>query len=229
MRRFSFFKLRPAHLNWRYVLGELAIVVTGILIAFGVNNWGQARQERAREQQYLLGLVSDLQRDSTELSTMLGRLQQKNELARQVIGHFYRELPGRDTIPWVIFRDLSQGSHFVPYQTTYQMLLNSGDLALISDFSLRNEIVEHYTRYTELEDGDQRSNNYTVSYSVPYFMHKAEFSRLPQQADTLLADPILQNIVYGWFGIYRIQTASYQRAFDRCVGLLQRVQGKLSP
>ena len=47
-------------INWRYALGELAIVVVGILIAVSVNAWWGSRQDAAPEQAYLQQLASDL-------------------------------------------------------------------------------------------------------------------------------------------------------------------------
>ena len=34
--------------NWKYALGELLIIVLGVLIALGVDNWKEERKERER-------------------------------------------------------------------------------------------------------------------------------------------------------------------------------------
>ena len=46
-----------------YAIGELLLVVVGILIALQVNNWNEQRIEQRQIRQYAIGLVADLRRD----------------------------------------------------------------------------------------------------------------------------------------------------------------------
>jgi len=41
-------------------LGEIALIVIGILIAIQVDSWNQNRQERQQEQQYIQSLLEDV-------------------------------------------------------------------------------------------------------------------------------------------------------------------------
>ena len=54
---------RKLNLNWRYAIGEFAIVVLGVLAAFWVENWNSDRQDRAREADYVAALIADLRSD----------------------------------------------------------------------------------------------------------------------------------------------------------------------
>ena len=51
----------------RYAIGEILLVVIGILIALQINNWNENRKERLIEIKYLKNLKHDLQNDSTDL------------------------------------------------------------------------------------------------------------------------------------------------------------------
>ena len=46
-----------------YALGEIVLVVIGILIALNINNWNEAKRDRIIEQSYLLNLREDLEAD----------------------------------------------------------------------------------------------------------------------------------------------------------------------
>ena len=50
-----------------YAIGEIALVVIGILIAIQINNWNQERQNGLLEKDYLFHIYDDLQRDLREI------------------------------------------------------------------------------------------------------------------------------------------------------------------
>ncbi len=47
----------------RYAVGEIVLVVIGILIALQINNWNEARIEQNQVRLYAQALASDLARD----------------------------------------------------------------------------------------------------------------------------------------------------------------------
>ena len=53
-----------------YAIGEIALVVIGILIALQINNWNQNRQQKARVNVYLQNLKSDLQKDMEAMNNI---------------------------------------------------------------------------------------------------------------------------------------------------------------
>ena len=44
-----------------YAIGEIALVVIGILIALQINNWNEERQDKIDEKQYLQRIIYDLE------------------------------------------------------------------------------------------------------------------------------------------------------------------------
>ena len=51
----------------KYALGEVALVVVGILIALQINDWYQEQPDRKSELEYLVSMKRDLTEDSREL------------------------------------------------------------------------------------------------------------------------------------------------------------------
>ena len=43
----------------KYAIGEIVLVVIGILIALQVNNWNEERKNRGREENILIGLQKE--------------------------------------------------------------------------------------------------------------------------------------------------------------------------
>jgi hypothetical protein len=63
-----------------YAIGEIALVVIGILIALQINNWNEARKARINERTVLKNLVQDLRADSLSFSDNLEYLTKINTL-----------------------------------------------------------------------------------------------------------------------------------------------------
>jgi len=219
MRIFPLMKI-----NWKYAIGELLIVTTGILIAFGLNNWAQSRKEARQEKQYLESLESDLRADLEVLQSNLAFIQKNQQKAREFIGHFHRELPGRDSVPFRIFSELLGMPAFIPHDATYQTLKSSGDLKLIQSFEFKNQLTDHYSRYNEIYMENQRNMAFLRDHVSNFFMNESSFETMRQEADQLLQQPRLRNIVYAWFGIYKIQKDILERAIARTEGLLDMLQ-----
>ena len=52
----------------RYAIGEIVLVVIGILIALQINNWNEAQKELKKEQQILINLKEEFQQNIAELA-----------------------------------------------------------------------------------------------------------------------------------------------------------------
>ncbi|MBX2927757.1 MAG: hypothetical protein KF852_07985 [Saprospiraceae bacterium] len=202
--------------TFKYVLSELLIVIAGILIAFTLNNWAQSRSDKKQEQIYFQSLKSDIEADLVTLKKGKDFLTQRIKIAQGIMAHFRTTLPGRDTIPMTIFRELRGAPPFVSHDITYQMLINSGDFQLISNFDTRNKIVEHYASYQVLYDENKRSDAFIREHVSPFFMNVADFEDMERDAEKLLQDHRLRNIVYAWFGIFQIQSRVHEQAIARC-------------
>lgn len=56
---------------FKYAIGEIVLVVLGILIALQINNWNIERTDKIRETKYLKNIKLDLQKDLTSLTYQL--------------------------------------------------------------------------------------------------------------------------------------------------------------
>jgi len=74
-----------------YAIGEIVLVVLGILIALQINDANDARKERAKEIRYLENIKSDLETNIQEMDRYLAVRTGCIEAARRIIDHFEGE------------------------------------------------------------------------------------------------------------------------------------------
>jgi len=91
-------KMRDEQLNRRkikrylaYAFGEIILIVIGILIALQISNANEERQERARERQYMISLLSDLNSDIASVDHVVDgnrrQLDSLDLLLTQIVAH----------------------------------------------------------------------------------------------------------------------------------------------
>ncbi|MBK7873742.1 MAG: hypothetical protein IPJ74_25325 [Saprospiraceae bacterium] len=68
-----------------YAIGEILLVVIGILIALQVNTWNQHRINRINEKYYLNQMMSDLAADSLSLYGLKKRMEKADTLINALV------------------------------------------------------------------------------------------------------------------------------------------------
>ncbi len=60
---------------FKYAIGEIVLVVVGILIALSINNWNELNKLEDKKQVYLDQLLIDIVKDTTSINRTIDRLQ----------------------------------------------------------------------------------------------------------------------------------------------------------
>lgn len=216
----------PNNSSFQGLIRELLIVVFGILIAFSLNNFAQNLKDRKTSQNYIDGLVIDLEQDLELMHNIRDSLAILQKKAMSFIPHTYNpNIPGREEVVLQAFSQLTQAPTFTSNQTTFETLLNSGDLKYIKDFELRSQIVGFYKQYERLEEENYRARVFIQETVIPYYMNHIDFTKIyQQQTEAYWEDPRFRNIIYSYAGIYRIPLEKYDVAIERCQALIEALE-----
>jgi hypothetical protein len=151
-----------------YAIGEIALVVIGILIALQINNWNEWRNDRLKETQILLSLKEDFQANVIELEETIESLNQNIEWERSKLSYSGMNESAltpeiKDTIRWTGFvrSDLIDG--------TLTSVLNSEKLELISDESLKRLLTAYPSFLTKYKKQEVLIENYVLNEQRPIF------------------------------------------------------------
>ncbi len=72
----------------RYALGEILLVVIGILIALQINNWNEERQTIIKEKNYLSSIYKDLKTDLRNIENNIEKLSNQYAIGFKVLNAF---------------------------------------------------------------------------------------------------------------------------------------------
>ncbi len=153
---------------WLDKLVDLLVVILGISIAFGINNWADGRKDARKKQRYLIVLSQDLRVDSIALADHQQGLEGLREVVDVLQALTYRrKLSSADTIAKAITK-LGTVGFFTPEDYTYRALQQTGDFSLLSADSLQLAVAKLYDTYEKLQTQEDLYKTIQLDYVIPY-------------------------------------------------------------
>ena len=155
---------------FKYAIGEIILVVIGILIALQINNWNQQRIQNIEEQLALKNLKQDFEYNHRTLDSVLSETKINIESQFILLNHTGKKSKNitRDKFNISLNR-LADINEFYPRNGYLNDLINSGNLGIIKNQILRNKLsswnpVFNYikSREIELEKGRDRVTNMII-------------------------------------------------------------------
>lgn len=145
-----------------YAMGEVALVVIGILIALQVNNWNEDRKLARLEISYYENLLEDLESDSLEYVFKKENADYNNSKILNILDFIGNDYEMEDismrTINWrgVDYEDIAAlvmslaQAGFVQFpqinDNTITDLRSTGNIKLLSNEQLKDQILLYYNR-----------------------------------------------------------------------------------
>ena len=130
-----------------YAVGEILLVVIGILIALQINNLNEEKKQRNLATSYLENLKIDLESDLITLDTASTDLDKFEKEGYYSLYILEGEIVKIDTIKFL--KSLVWNNHFHLYQpsrSTYEDLVGSGNIKLINNNNLKVALSKYYTQ-----------------------------------------------------------------------------------
>lgn len=131
-----------------YALGEIVLVVFGILIALQINNWNERRKSSLKTTVFLRSLKNDLKSDFIQMDSIYRfRMQRENvfESLTHEIESYSEENKSR--IDSLYSETQGRNPTFFPTVGAYNGALNSGTFEELNNEELKEAIRNLYERY----------------------------------------------------------------------------------
>lgn len=158
----------------RYAIGEILLVVIGILIALQINNWNAYKKDRQLEKNYLESFLEELDADSTRLNYFESRYPEKIEGLQLAKNYILYGIEISDTagfVDKVSIGGLASRTSLFENKSTYEDIISTGNIRLIQNKKLKREILDYYqlVENTQIYLGNLRSEYATYTNSLrPY-------------------------------------------------------------
>ncbi len=135
----------------KYAIGEIVLVVIGILIALSINNWNESKKFKIKEKEALSEIISDLETNILELKRLLNgeewNISTTISSIDFLIGYLEADNVYHDSIN-LHFNYANQYEELNLKTSGYESITSSG-IDIILDSKIRSKIGEYYSSTIE--------------------------------------------------------------------------------
>ena len=150
----------------RYAIGEIALVMIGILLALQVNNWNEARKEKGIEKEYLNSILLDLSSDMINFEEEVVRMGNSVKNHKMFIVMLYEKQETLDDVIELFSLMDVYTQHLTVQNPTYADLISAGDLNIFSNIDVKKSIMAYYKLYEETSINIKEYNLVSTEYMI---------------------------------------------------------------
>ena len=152
-----------------YAIGEIILVVIGILIALQINNWNQSKISKIDEIKSLEALHSEFQDNLIKFDNTHTLQLIRNDAINQILFSDVSNysLPSLDSL----YLKANFNWTYNPSFSIYNSLINSGKIQLISNDTLKNKISRFKELVNDYLEDEMYIMNFTSQFSMEHFVN----------------------------------------------------------
>jgi len=226
---------RLLKLNWAYGIGELVIVVVGVMIALGFEQWNSDRLDRVEEVEIIERFIADLRVDLDNIAFGMDSISEKETALFRISSSLtLREKRPSDLTQFLqdVVESASYGwNQASPRRTTFDEVLASGRFGLLRDTATRVRIADYYVSNLTRDDRiEERETDYpNLSYRfvprVTEFELATDLSdaQLEELINIVLSSPLPDHVV-GEMNFTRFLSVQFRGWRESCLALIDELE-----
>ena len=144
-----------------YAIGEIVLVVIGILIALAIDNANENSIKRDKEQVYLKGLYDEFETSRIKLKELISVNKQSYEDSKKILAYMETpdKLPDEQELSNLFYNAFAFDISFNPNNSLLEEMINSGSLKDISNPRLRILLTNWISNMEDISKQDAMLNN----------------------------------------------------------------------
>ncbi len=160
-----------------YALGEIALVVIGILLALQIDSWQTERMQRKKEILYLKEIRTNLEDDFGNVAYSIAHNQRKDSIIQLCLTSILEGSSDAESMMTILgnMPALAEFSVYTPNRVAFDNMLSAENIDLISNDSLRTNISKFYSEGNLLFGMQDRVKDLTrkfVDNTTPLLMNR---------------------------------------------------------
>ena len=220
----------------KYAIGEIVLVMIGILLALQVNNWNEVKKERKLEDEYLEKISLNIKDDIDQYTKIIaaqqiykGGIDSFLMIIRNPFKYETSELDGSYSQLWRFER-------FTPNKGALNNMVSSGKINIIQNEDVLSKILFYYKTIEEQSAGvDEAISIYSRNHIGPYFMNfdfmdsNALTSEYRKRKSLLEyhKDPVIENLISARLLMMKIQKSYYGKQIEYATELVNHINEEL--
>jgi hypothetical protein len=199
---------------FKYAIGEIILVVIGILIALQINNWNEQRKDNIKEMQIVKSLYNEFLENSNYTEERMEELAMFIEGSGKLLLTYCTEKHtdiSADSLLTLVYQTFFGSPTYAPKVSTFNRIINNEEFNLIQHDSLKTLLNQYqsildftYTTNGSLLDFEKDFWEYAqdkfggISFGKKsnFSIHKDLFANIPSSNPSFNSDDIVSDISF---------------------------------
>lgn len=211
-----------------YAIGEIVIVVAGILLALYLNNWNQERTDKKLEIQYYQSMNNQLKED---LDIIIGEINYNQNYLNQFLHAkdliLFNDKSKIDTLGNIAV-NMIRFSDFRRKSNIYQTLVNSGEIIKINNYKITERLQSLEETYTYINRLEENHSSIILSQIIPDIRERIQFDPLEVENPESLFEYQFQNNFDILIVLMLEKSEIYKRAKDEIGSIIDLIEQELN-
>ncbi len=165
-----------------YAIGEILLVMIGILLALQVNNWNENHKNLQKEQLILKNLQKSFEFNLEELNQTLQSTRLGYHATVQLLALIKPEFSNNTTYEVDSLLAIIQGYFtYDPATGAIDEIINSGQLSLVRNEELRNQVSNWSRILSDAGKNLKIADDHLYNVLINHLMEHANFRNVPRQ------------------------------------------------
>ena len=220
---------------FKYAIGEIILVVIGILIALQINTWNENRKNAAKETQLLTSFKNDILENKKELNRIIDKTGITIKAADSILQFESGDLNVFNLESFAnCLLDATNYTVYMTQEGTIQDIMGSGNLGIITNDSLRLAIGSWNANLKLLRESEILDKNSKDDYTV-YLRSHINFYEIDNQnlsvnediKNKLLKDRLFLNHISDRAHYPGVLNKIYKKEIPKLESLLRQIDQEL--
>jgi hypothetical protein len=199
--------------DWQKLFLELVVVFLGVTAGFLLNNWQNQRQTSSLEKKYLNGFLQDANANISEIrkavkSDSLWLHDAKPKLLELSKGKLEPDSAN------ALFKMIVNISKADIQTGTYDAIVNSGNLNIISDYKLKRQIVGYSSSISGTRYIEDYFYQYFNEFVMPFVFSNYNVLQGTFDNKGIIKTTKFSNVVAGYYSMVQQRLASYKKLLE---------------
>ena len=189
MRLFRFQKFQSLETKQylKYGIGEVVLVVLGILLALQVNNWNEKRKLIKEEKKTLLSFHNEVSNNLNILDRSIVEKQKIIEANNEILKYIgpNEKWLSEKSLDSLMYHITVSGWIFVPEDGVLNEIINSGKLSIIQDEKIKNEVASLPQLLSLILEEDRLYRDDLHQYFLPFLSKNYKLRNITSHRELL--------------------------------------------
>lgn len=146
----------------KYALGEIILVVIGILIALQINNWNQSIKDQNALNEYLIKIKSHTSEDIDQLKELAKGRKQIADLCKKARNSILEKTEDDNLFIFMASGYAFADYYFKPNSGGYESLKNSEYYGKINNTKIDSLLAKYHSLVDVITENERSYNQYTI-------------------------------------------------------------------